>query len=313
MRVAVIDIGTVTTRLMVADVVDGHINELARCVVITHLGEGLIASGALSVAGIDRVAVAVHDFLDVATSYECKRIRCIATSASRDASNGEDLVARLRDIGVEPEIISGDEEATLSFAGATYGVSGGGILVADPGGGSTELTLGNTFGPGGAGGPMVLLSESIDIGSRRLTDMFGLSDPPTTDELNAVRIYIRMMLEPFFEDISTGGLKIETLVAVAGTATTMTTVLLAMDEYDPQAVQGSVVTAEDLGGVLQQFLAVQLDKRMLIPGLEPARAGVIIPGTLILIELLNLSGLDSMVISDNDLLQGMILKLGLDE
>lgn len=310
MRVAVIDIGTVTTRLMIADVVDGHIDELARRVVITHLGEGLIATGALSISGIGRVGVAVSEFLDLAESFECKRIRCIATSASRDASNGEDLVVCLRALGVEPEIISGGEEASLSFAGATYGITGENILVTDPGGGSTELTLGNTAGFGKEASPEILMSESVDIGSRRLTDMFALSDPPTSDELNAVRIYIQVMLEPYFDDMTARDHKVETLVAVAGTATTMVTVLLAMEEYNPLAVQGYVVTADDLQSILRQFLAVPLDKRMLIPGLEPARAGVIIPGTLILIELLELSGLDSMVISDNDLLHGMILELG---
>ncbi len=184
MRVAAIDIGTVTTRCLVAEVVDGHLTELDRRSVITHLGEGLSATGALSDAAMDRVAATVAGYLERARELGVEHVVALATSAARDASNAAAFTDRLSALGAVPQVIPGDREAYLSFLGATYDRDGEGILVADPGGGSTELVYGDASPEAGV---TVRAARSIDVGARRMTERFFATDPPTLAELDAAR------------------------------------------------------------------------------------------------------------------------------
>jgi len=324
MKAAAIDIGTVTTRLLIADVCDGAVQELVRRVNITHLGAGLGMTGCLSADGIDRVATVCAGYKELMDAQDVKRSRCVATSAARDARNTDQLRAALERCGLLLEVISGDEEAALSFAGATYGRSGEGLLVVDPGGGSTEFVLGDILPAGSASGngrgarflsappagetpaPILRFARSLQMGSQRMTDSFLPSDPPTAAELSCCRQALQSLL-----DAPVGELRgnVREMTAVAGTATSMVTVRDSIDPYDAARVQDARVTRAQLRELEEQFCAVPTAQRARICGLEPQRASVIIAGTLILQEILDFLALESFRISDTDLLYGILLKL----
>ena len=302
MRVAAIDIGSVTTRLMIAEVSQGVVRELYRELAITDLGKGLAATGKLDREGIERVFEAVQRFTVSIAKHDVEVCACVATSATRDASNSDRLVARLQSCGIDIRIIDGNQEAALSFAGATYGAPrGANVLVVDPGGGSTELTWGMVPTLGG--------SVSVDVGSRRLTDMFIHTDPPTQDELEGCRRYIETSIQTRFH--RQGGFPLTdttTIMAVAGTATTMATVMMGIDSYDPSNVHGFQVSREDISAILTRFCEVDEIGRAQIPGLEPKRAPMIIAGILIIEAIFEITGVTRLTISDHDLLYGIMLE-----
>jgi exopolyphosphatase/guanosine-5'-triphosphate,3'-diphosphate pyrophosphatase len=313
MRQAAIDIGTVTTRLLIADVDGGVVREVLRDVRITQLGEGLADTGRLSAAGLGAVSAALAEYADLIERHQVARVRCVATSASRDASNAADLFACAAAVGITPEIIPGSEEALLSFAGATYRRCGSGLLVMDPGGGSTEYVLGEAAGgavDGGDGGDgtdgtRVAFARSLDIGSRRLTDMFVKSDPPTPGELARVSAYVEAALSEIVPQLAGS---VRELIAVAGTATSMVTMKYGLTEYDPARVQGQVITRADMELLVEALAARTLAQRQRIPGLDPKRAGVITAGALIILTTLELLDLPSFTASDTDLLYGIVLR-----
>ncbi len=178
MRIAAIDIGTVTTRLLVADVTDTGIREVERSTDITHLGEGLTSTGQLSDEAMQRVADAVTRYAVSIDALGVDRVSAYATSASRDAGNGEAFLELLGRSGIRPQIVTGATEARLAFVGATYELDGEGILVADLGGGSTELVMGTVRVEDGQRVRDVEASRSIDVGSKRITELYLASDPP---------------------------------------------------------------------------------------------------------------------------------------
>ena len=182
-RIAVIDIGTVTTRLLVADTDGASIDEVVRRTVVTHLGEGLHASGRLSEAGIERVATAVEAFVAEAESLGAESVMAVATSAARDAVNRRQFSERIERAGTRPHIIPGATEARLSFAGATYRIDDDDVLVADLGGGSTELVFGCAHDTADGRDVEIYAARSLDVGSRLVLDMFLASDPQTSAEL----------------------------------------------------------------------------------------------------------------------------------
>ena len=202
-RIAAIDIGTVTTRLLVADTDGTDVTEVLRRTLVTHLGEGLHATGALSAAGIERVADAVRGFAADIARVGADTVSAVATSAARDASNGEAFIAAVEDAGVRPHIIPGPVEARLSFSGAAWGRGGENILVADLGGGSTELILGSAVadGAGHEEACRIDLARSLDVGSRRVLDMFLHSDPPDPAELDAATQWVRTQMRPYFDEM----------------------------------------------------------------------------------------------------------------
>ena len=300
-RLAAIDIGTVTTRLMVADVSVSGVSELVRRSRITHLGEGWTTTGRLSEEAMDRVAACVAVFAEEARALGADDIVAVATSASRDAENGAAFLTRLEASGVCPEIISGAREAYLSFLGATFELGGESTLVVDVGGGSTELVLGTR---GEDGGITIDASRSVDIGSRRVTELFLHADPPTRSELDAARGHVTTALRPYFDSLKT---KPRDMIAVAGAATSLVAVELSLDPYDPARVHGYRLGGHTIADIREDLAVLTLEKRRQVVGLEPERAGVIVAGALIVETATALAGLDSTLVSEQDILYGMVL------
>ncbi len=303
MRIAAIDIGTVTTRLLVAEYAPGlKIDELYRKVVVTQLGEGMAQTGRLSETGIQRVAVAIAGFVEKIADLRVDMTHCVATSAAREATNAEELSRVLAVYALKLDIIAGEEEARLSFAGATYERCGTGLLVVDPGGGSTEYVLGDIADE--TKPAQLRFARSLRVGSRRLTDLYVATDPPRTRELDACRAYIHKQLAAELEPLRGA---VSEMTAVAGTATTLVTLRDGIEPYSIARVQGARVSHVDVKELLELLCSVPLAVRKRLRGLEPNRASVIIAGILIIDETLNFLELESFRVSDTDLLYGIIL------
>ena len=305
-RLAAIDIGTVTTRLLVADVSGDGITEVARSTDITHLGEGLTASGRLSEAAMQRVADVISRYRATIDTLGVESTTALATSASRDAENGDEFLALLASHGIVPEIIPGEREARLSFAGATSDMQPqAGLLVVDLGGGSTELVFGEVSEIGGVRTPEIEKARSIDVGSKRVTERFLHSDPPTPAELAAAREWTTVQLRPYFDGLRD---RPQLLVALAGTATTLSAIRQGLKIYDPALVHGSCLSGSDLADLTEMLAALPLAQRTEVAGLDPGRAPVIVAGALILETIVALAGLDSALVSEHDILYGILLE-----
>lgn len=304
-RRAAIDIGTVTTRLLVADTDGRRVDEVLRRCVVTHLGEGLHASGMLAEAAIVRVADAVASFmLDIAET-RADSVVAVATSAARDAGNGRAFLDTLGALGVRPRIISGSTEARLSFAGATYAIDDDDVLVADLGGGSTELVFGSAHDMEDGRQVDIDASRSLDVGSRRVLDMFLHSDPPTRAELIAASAWVVDEMRPYFEGLRE---RPRTLITLAGTGTTLSAIKQALEVYDPSRVHGSRLSGGDVADLRDELAAMTLQKRREVVGMDPARADVIVAGALILETIMALAGIDTTIISEHDILYGLVLE-----
>lgn len=309
MRIAAIDIGTVTSRLIVADVTAAGVATVARESTITNLGEGVDATGRLSEAAIDRTVATVaryRELIDACAQEEpVAKVVALATSASRDAENSDVFVSRLREVGVELSVIPGQREAQLSFLGASCDFRGQDLLFADIGGGSTELVFGRADGDASAIVPTVDMKQahSFNIGVRRMTERFLHADPPSASELAQARAWAHDLLAPFFEN----GIACERLVAVAGTPTSVVAVRDALVPYDSSRVHGARVTLAELDDVAQRMFAMTLEERMQVPGLQPKRAGVFPAGLVILREVMQLAGLSEFTASESDILIGIVL------
>ncbi len=281
MRVAAIDLGTNSTRLLVADVVDGDLQELVRRTTITRLGEGVDERRRLLPLPIARTRNCLSDYRREAESLGAERTLLVATSAVRDAENGEAFLGEIEwSYGFTTRLLSGDEEAQLMLRGL------GGVdertLVLDVGGGSTELVTADE-------------RTSLDIGSVRVTERFLHGDPPTQDELDACAAYIGSQLPE---------LDVENAIGVAGTITTLAALDLGLEEYDPERVHGHEISRSGVESQLERLAALPLAQRREIPALEPERAPVIVGGALIVREALDRYGLDALTASEHDLLDG---------
>lgn len=303
-RRAAIDIGTVTTRLLIADVDDGEVGELHRLTTVTHLGRGLHGTGMLQADAIERVVAAATTFADQIVRFGVTDVRCVATSAARDAGNGRELLTSLEALGLSPRIISGDTEARLSFTGATYAMDDDAILVADLGGGSTELVFGSAHDGGDGREIDIDAARSFDVGSRRLLDAFLHSDPPRSDELDAAAAWVADEIRPFFDGLRE---RPRTLVTLAGTGTTLSAVRQHLAPYDPSKVHGSHLTGGDIADLRDELAGMTVEERRRVAGMDPERADVIVAGAVILESILGLSGLDSTVVSEHDILYGLVL------
>lgn len=304
-RIAAIDIGTVTTRLLIADVGVGGVDEVFRSTDITHLGEDLTATGRLGGDAMRRVGDVIAGYERICREHGVERIVAMATSASRDAENGHEFRAMLAELGVEPEIIEGLREAELSFTGATYRREGEGILVVDCGGGSTELVLGDVLSAsGGELEPCIEAARSVDVGSRRMTERFLISDPPARAELDDARAWAVTELRPFFDRLDE---RARLMLALAGTATSLAAIRLGLAEYDAELVDGYELDGSDVSDLLDTLAGMPLAERKRVVGLHPDRAGVIVAGALILETVMALAGLDRMVVSESDILYGILL------
>jgi exopolyphosphatase/guanosine-5'-triphosphate,3'-diphosphate pyrophosphatase len=300
-RIAVVDLGTNSTRLLVADVDDGCVTELERRTEVTRLGEGVDTAGRLSGAAIERVFAAVGEFRRAIDEHGADRIVGVATSAVRDAANGERFRAELAArFAVDARTISGDEEARLSFLGATDGRPPGGdpLLMLDIGGGSTEFVVGV---PGSAPSFHV----STRVGSVRQTERHLLDDPPTEEQLAAVAGEVAAIIEA--EVPAAVRRAAATGIAVAGTATQIAAVDQALEPYDPERVHGYRLDRYAVEEILAHLAKLPLAERREVTGLNPARAPTTVAGAAILREAMRAFDLDWMETSEADILHGAAL------
>jgi exopolyphosphatase/guanosine-5'-triphosphate,3'-diphosphate pyrophosphatase len=284
-RVAAVDLGTNSTRLLVADVHEGQVDEVARRLVITRLGEGVDGRRRLLPLPIARVRNCLVDFRRELEELGAERTLAIATSAVRDAENGEAFLGEIEwSYGFTTQLLSGHDEALLTFRGVT---ASRGIeeetLIVDVGGGSTELVLG---GPDG-----VSFHTSLDLGCVRMTERFG-------DDLEACAAHVRSVLPE---------LEPHRAIGVAGTVTSIAALDLGLVEYDPDRIHGHELTREAVERQLERLAALPLGERRRVPGLEPDRAPVIVAGAVIVREVLARYGLDALEVSEHDILHGAAL------
>jgi len=298
-RVAAIDCGTNAIRLLVADVdlEAGSLVDVDRRMEIVRLGEGVDATGRLSDGALARTFAACETYADLIASYGATRVRFVATSASRDASNRADFVAGvLARIGVEPEVITGDEEAALSFAGATRGLVGAEppYLVVDIGGGSTEFVLGTTA---------PVAARSVDVGCVRMTERHVRHDPPTGDEVDGIVADVDAAISRAAEAVPLT--EARTLVGLAGSVTTAAGIALDLPEYDSALIHGSRISTSDVDEVSERLLRLGHDERSAIGVMHPGRVDVINAGVLVLRRIMHRTGLSEVLVSEHDILDGI--------
>ena len=296
---AAVDIGTNSTRLLVADLDDGRITDVERDTRITRLGEGVDERRRLLPVPIARVRNVLTDYRRRIEALGAERTLAIATSAIRDAENGEAFLGEIEwSYGFATRLLSGHEEALMTYRGVTSERRlEAGTVIIDIGGGSTELIAGEPDG--------VHWHDSLDIGSVRLTERFLHSDPPTAAELDACAAQARALLgERIPEEIRS---VTTTAIGVAGTITSIAALALGLEEYDRDRVHGSRLSAEDLSAQLDRLAAVPLAERRTFRPLDPDRAPVIVAGAVIAREALTFFGLDALEISERDILDGAAL------
>jgi exopolyphosphatase/guanosine-5'-triphosphate,3'-diphosphate pyrophosphatase len=294
-RSAAIDIGTNSTRLLLAEVTGGDVREIVRSTTVTRLGEGLGATGRLSEAAIARTNDVVADYLREASDAGPDRVRAVATSAARDAENGSELLDSLAALGIEPEIITGPREAYLSFLGAAYGMAPQRMLVCVVG--SIEDAEDH--------GVEIETARSVDVGSRRATEMFLASDPPSDRELEEAAEWIAEQLRPFFDGLRE---RPRAMVSVGGTATTLSALHLKLSEYDSEKVHMSELTGADLAVLREELSCMTIEQRRGLGGMDPARADVVVAGAAIMEAVIGLAGLDRTAVSEHDILYGLVLE-----
>jgi exopolyphosphatase/guanosine-5'-triphosphate,3'-diphosphate pyrophosphatase len=281
MRVAAVDLGTNTTRLLIADVEDGRVDEIERHVEITRMGEGVDARRRLLPLPITRVRNRLTDYRRRIENAGTERTLAVGTSAVRDAENGEAFLGEVEwSYGFATRLLSGEEEARLTFQGATLGRPDGELLVVDIGGGSTELVTKER-------------AISVDLGSVRLTEQFG-------EDVDAIAAHVRSELPDGFEPPAA--------IGVAGTITTIAALDLGLREYDPERVDGHRIPAAGVEHQLRRLAALPLEERRRVPALEPERAPVIVAGAVLLREILAHYRLDEIEASERDLLDAVALE-----
>jgi exopolyphosphatase / guanosine-5'-triphosphate,3'-diphosphate pyrophosphatase len=300
-RVAAIDQGTNSIRLLVAEPEDDSgFRELARDMVITRLGQGVDRTGTIAPEALERTVGVLMRYCRRARALHAERIRVAATAAVRDASNRDDLArAVLEHAGSELEVLSGEEEAALSFLGGTRGLDAPGpFLVLDIGGGSTEFVVG-TDAPDAA--------ISVQMGSVRLTERFVRHDPPTAEEVDAMRTFVRDRLDEVARAVPVGDAR--TLVAVAGTSTTAQAIALALPHHDPEAIHRTRLARDAAERVLRQLAEMTTAERAALPVMAPGRADVIVAGTVILVEVMGRFAFEDALVSETDILDGLALEM----
>ncbi|MFI7363240.1 exopolyphosphatase [Streptomyces sp. NPDC050149] len=306
-RVAAIDCGTNSIRLLVADAdpVTGELVELDRRMEIVRLGQGVDRTGRLAPEALERTFAACRQYAAVIKDHGAEKVRFVATSASRDAENRDDFVRGVLDIlGVEPEVITGDQEAEFSFDGATKELVGRDdlakpYLVVDIGGGSTEFVVGDD---------RVRAARSVDIGCVRMTERHltrdgVVSDPPTPEQADAIRADVAAALDLAEETVPLTSAA--TLVGLAGTVTTVAAIALGLEEYDSEAIHHSRISLEQVREIAGWLLASTHAERAAIGAMHPGRVDVITSGALILLAVMERTGAREVVVSEHDILDGI--------
>jgi exopolyphosphatase / guanosine-5'-triphosphate,3'-diphosphate pyrophosphatase len=299
-KVAVVDVGTNSTRLLVAEVESGRVHELDRRTTITRLGEGVDTEGRLSEDAMKRVFDACAEYREAIDRAGAESMIAILTSAVRDAANGAEFERELqRRFGFEAQTISGEREARLTYLGATATrPHEQPTLVLDIGGGSTEVVVGH--------GEDIEFFVSTQLGSVRHTERHLHTDPPTGDELDACRAAARSELQRAVpEDVRH---RVREGIAVAGTPTSFAAIDLRLDPYDPERVEGHLLTLAACERILGVLAALPVHQRRRVTGLHPDRAPTIVAGGAILVEGMRLFGLDEIEVSERDILHGAALE-----
>lgn len=311
-RVAAVDCGTNSIRLLIADIEnDGNLTDVRREMRVVRLGQGVDATGAFVPEAIERTRVALHEYVAMMQDAGIDAVRMVATSATRDASNRADFFAMTRSelgaviAGAEAEVISGDEEARLSFAGAVgeLDAAAGPFVVVDLGGGSTELVLGDETG--------VHAAYSADVGCVRTTERHLHDDPPTAEQVAAARTFAFERLSTAFERVPVE--QARTWVGVAGTMTTIAAIANDLPAYDPARVHLSRLSIDALHGVCDRLIGMTRAERAALGPMHPGRVDVIGGGAIITSlladEFAGRAGITELIVSEHDILDGIALSL----
>ena len=327
MLLAAIDIGTVTARLALAQVEDGHVIRMAKYTEIVNLGEGVDKTKRLLPEVIHRCVGCVSSYVDHARKEGAEAVVCTLTSAARDAENAPDLGMGLASLGLEPMIIPGEIEGALTFLGVSHDFENHRILVADSGGGSTELVVGTLAGqptaqgagqqlggqqPEGRqlGGQQLDINfvESVDLGCRRLTERFNLSsDHPSAEDIDGAHKMAAQMMSEAIARAQQQCAAPELLVGVGGTATSLIAIRDHLDPYDPAKVHLNHISIDEVSEIEGLLASKTLKEREDITGLQAKRAPVMLAGTILLAELMKNSGFKHLVVSESDLLFGLVI------
>ncbi|WP_328748013.1 Ppx/GppA family phosphatase [Streptomyces sp. NBC_00285] len=310
-RVAAVDCGTNSIRLLVADADPrtGELVDLDRRMTIVRLGQGVDRTGRLAPEALERTFAACREYAAVIKELGAERLRFVATSASRDAENRDEFVRGVIDIlGVEPEVISGDQEAGFSFTGATKELTGSDhlarpYLVVDIGGGSTEFVVGDDH---------VRAARSVDVGCVRMTERHlvldgKITDPPTAEQIAAMRADIEAALDLAEETVPLR--EARTLVGLAGSVTTVAAIALGLDEYDSARIHHSRIGRDRVKGISDALLKATHEQRAAHPAMHPGRVDVIGAGALVLLSIMERIGAEEVVVSEHDILDGIAWSL----
>ena len=322
MLLAAIDIGTVTARLALAQVEDGRVIRMAKYTEIVNLGEGVDTTKRLLPEAIHRCVGCVSSYVDHARKEGAEAVVCTLTSAARDAENAPDLGMGLASLGLEPMIIPGEIEGALTFLGVSHDFGNHLILVADSGGGSTELVVGTLAGrpaTQGAGQQLggqqlegqqldINFVESVELGCRRLTERFNLSsDHPSAKDIDGAHQMAAQMMSEAIGRAQQQCAAPELLVGVGGTATSLIAIRDHLDPYDPSKVHLNHISIDEVSEIEGLLASKTLKEREDITGLQAKRAPVMLAGTILLAELMNNSGFKHLVVSESDLLFGLVI------
>ena len=304
MLLAAIDIGTVTARLALAQVEDGRVIRMAKYTEIVNLGEGVDKTKRLLPEAIHRCVSCVSSYVDHARKEGAEAVVCTLTSAARDAENAPDLGMGLASLGLEPMIIPGEIEGALTFLGVSHDFENHRILVADSGGGSTELVVGTL-----AGQQLdINFVESVDLGCRRLTERFNLSaDHPSAEDIDGAHKMAAQMISEAIGRAQQQCAAPELLVGVGGTATSLIAIRDHLDPYDPSKVHLNHISIDEVSQIEGLLASKTLKEREDITGLQAKRAPVMLAGTILLAELMKNSGFKHLVVSESDLLFGLVI------
>ena len=312
MLLAAIDIGTVTARLALAQVEDGRVIRMAKYTQIVNLGEGVDKAKRLLPEAIHRCVGCVSSYVDYAEKEGAEVVVCTLTSAARDAENAPDLGMGLASLGLEPMIIPGEIEGALTFLGVSHDFENHRILVADSGGGSTELVVGTLVGQSVTQGTNQQLDinfvESVDLGCRRLTERFNLSsDYPLAKDIDGAHQMAAQMMSEAINRAQKQCAVPELLVGVGGTATSLIAIRDHLDPYDPSKVHLNHISLDEVSQIEGLLASKTLKEREDITGLQAKRAPVMLAGTILLAELMKSSGFKRLVVSESDLLFGLVV------
>ena len=316
-RVAAVDCGTNSLRLLVADVdLDrAEMTDVARRMEIVRLGQGVDQTGRLAPEALTRMIGVLREYADIIVGSAAESVRMVATSATRDADNAAEFVRRVKEVlGVAPEVLSGAEEAMLSFNGATVELAadgGGPFLVADIGGGSTEFVLGGaaTVAATGAAGPAEAVSNaiSVNIGCVRMTERHLRGDPPTGEQVAAATADIDAALDKVSDALPVG--QARTLIGLAGSVTTVAAIAMGLPAYEAARIHHARVSAADVHAVSGALLAQTRTARSAIGVMHPGRVDVIGGGALVLDRIMERFGFDEVLVSEHDILDGIAWSL----